>query len=142
MKYTAVTPRTKDGTGWVFPTPRPNASDKGYRDRISKSFSRIVKAAGLDPARITPHNLRHTAVSKLVRSGVDLVTVQAISGHKSMQMVLRYAKNLAPHIDRAASTLARAMPALPEHSADTVTHDLHKPRLHVIRGGRQKIRKA
>ncbi len=135
--------RAKNGEGWVFPTPRPNASKKGYRDHISKSFSRIVKAAGLDPARITRHNMRHTAVSKLVWSGVDLPIVQQISGHQSMQMVLHYAKIFAPHIDRAASNLSRPLPApLAVKTENTVTHDLHKPRLRVIKGGRQKVAKV
>ena len=92
---------------------------------------------------MTPHTLRHTAVTKLVKSGVDLVTVQAISGHKSLQMVLHYAKVHAPHIDRAVTNLARPIPEpLQPKAADTATHELHKPSLRVIKGGRQKVAKG
>jgi site-specific recombinase XerD len=38
-----------------------------------------VKAAGLDPELITPHVMRHTAITKLVQAGADLPTIQRIS---------------------------------------------------------------
>jgi integrase len=50
----------------------------------------VVKAAGLDPRQIVQHTLRHTAITNLVKVGVDLPTVQRISGHKTLQMVARY----------------------------------------------------
>ena len=39
---------------------------------IGKPFRRIVKAAGLDPALVVRHTLRHTAITHLVQAGVDL----------------------------------------------------------------------
>ena len=60
-------------------------------------FRAAVNAAGLDPELITPHVMRHTAITKLVQAGVDLPTVQRISGHKTLAMVLRYA-----HVHAAA----------------------------------------
>ena len=52
--------------------------------------------AGLDPRIMTPHVMRHTAITKLVQSGVDLPTIQSISGHKTIAMVLRYRTSTAP----------------------------------------------
>lgn len=81
-------------------------SEKEYRNSFRKAFRRAVSAAGMDPDVITPHVLRHTVISKLVKQGVDLPTVQKISGHKTLAMVLRYAHVDGAHIDRATDLLA------------------------------------
>lgn len=36
------------------------------------------------------HQLRHTFITALVREGKDIATIQALSGHKSADMVMRY----------------------------------------------------
>jgi integrase len=38
----------------------------------------------------TPHDLRHTALSRLVAQGVDLKTVQEFAGHESLGTTMRY----------------------------------------------------
>ena len=55
---------------------------------IEKAFRRAVARAGLNPKEIVRHTLRHTAITHLVQAGVDLPTVQRISGHKSLQIWL------------------------------------------------------
>lgn len=72
---------------WLFPSTR---SASGYTMNIEKSFRRVVAAAGLDLRQVVRHTLRHTAITHLVQAGVDLPTVQRISGHKTLQMVVRY----------------------------------------------------
>ncbi|MCE8525709.1 tyrosine-type recombinase/integrase [Ruegeria pomeroyi] len=54
---------------------------------------------------MTPHTLRHTAVTHLVQAGVDLPTVQRISGHKTLSMVARYAHQSGSHIEAAMERL-------------------------------------
>ena len=81
-------------------------SATGYRHTFRKAFRRAVERAGLDPAAITPHVLRHTAITKLVKAGVDLPTIQRVSGHKTLAMVLRYSHVDGVHIDNAISHLA------------------------------------
>jgi site-specific recombinase XerD len=40
-----------------------------------------VVRAWLDPEFVTPHMMRHTAITAPVQAGVDLPTIQKISGH-------------------------------------------------------------
>ena len=99
-----------DPEGWIFPLPRPNATKKGYRDRMGTPFRRAVIGAGLDPLQITPHVMRHTAITNLVKAGVDLPTIQKISGHKTVAMVLRYSHVHGQHIDAAIRKIGRGVP--------------------------------
>lgn len=46
------------------------------------------RAAGL--GKTTPHDFRRSAVSNLLGAGVDPITVAAITGHASVEMVKRY----------------------------------------------------
>ncbi|MBN2416790.1 tyrosine-type recombinase/integrase [bacterium] len=51
------------------------------------------------------HDLRHTFASHLVMNGVDLMTVKALLGHKTLAMVQRYAHLSGEHKMKAVSTL-------------------------------------
>ena len=53
-------------------------------------FARAVKRAGIVTGDVTLHTLRHTAISRMIASGVDDYTVMAISGHSSTRMLARY----------------------------------------------------
>jgi integrase len=94
---------------------------------MSKAFRNAVIRAGLNPDIVTPHVLRHTAITKLVQANVDLPTIQRISGHKSLSMVLRYTHVHGTHIDRAISKLNWAPPEPKANTnAVTPTPELHK----------------
>lgn len=109
-----------DPDGSIFPSPRPGASTTGHRHRMDKPFRRAVKRAGLDPSQVTPHVMRHTAITKLVEAGVDLPTIQRISGHKTLAMVLRYTHVHGSHIDKAMKTIGCG---LPEQSGNRDTQE-------------------
>ena len=72
---------------------------------IEKAFRRVVAAAGLNPKEVVRHTLRHTAITHLVQAGVDLPTVQRISGHKTLQMVVHYSHQNGEHIQTAMDKL-------------------------------------
>ncbi|MCW3848120.1 site-specific integrase [Sphingomonas sp. LB-2] len=90
------------GSEWLFPSI---ASKSGRLATIRKAHRRVVKAAGLDPDVVVRHTFRHTAITHLVQAGVDLPTVQKISGHKTLAMVGRYAHANGAHIDAAMDKL-------------------------------------
>jgi integrase len=94
---------------WLFPN---NASKSGRVMTIRKAHRRVVKAAGLNPNEILRHTFRHTAITHLVQAGVDLPTVQKVSGHKTLAMVVRYAHANGEHIDAAMDNLEQRI-ALP-----------------------------
>src|SRR4051794_26100848 len=98
-----------DREGWIFPSPHSDSA-AGHKARMDRPFREAVKVAGLDPETITPHVMRHTAITKLVQAGVDLPTVQRISGHKTLAMVLRYTHVHGRHIDDAIRAIGRTLP--------------------------------
>lgn len=87
---------------WLFPSIN---SVTGHVMNIEKPFRSVIKAAGLDPKEVVRHTLRHTAITHLVQAGVDLPTVQRISGHKSLEMVMRYSHQNGDHIRSAMDAL-------------------------------------
>jgi integrase len=92
----------KDQQGWLFPSSR---SGRGHAKSMSEAFSRCVKTAGLNPAVVVPHTMRHTAISRLAAIGVDIKTIQEFSGHESLAMVLRYAHAQDRAVDTALDRL-------------------------------------
>lgn len=87
---------------WLFPNPK---SSSGRLMTVRKAHRRVVLAAGLNPDEVVRHTFRHTAITHLVQSGVDLPTVQKVSGHKTLAMVARYAHANGTHIDSAMDHL-------------------------------------
>jgi len=92
------------GQAWLFPSCR---SKCGHVKWPEYAFRDVVKNAGLDPKQVVRHTLRHTAITHLVQAGVDLPTVQRISGHKTLQMVARYSHQNGEHIQAAMDVLEK-----------------------------------
>jgi integrase len=112
-----------DREGWIFPSPHRDGAS-GHRARMGQSFVDAVRRARLDPALITPHVMRHTAITRLVESGAPLPTIQRISGHKTLTMMLRYAQVSDPHIDDVIRALGRTVP---QRGGNAITQELHTP---------------
>lgn len=75
-------PRTSK---YVFPNPLTN---KPYVD-IRKTFNNVLKLAGIED--LTFHAFRHTAATRMVEKGTDLVTVKDLLGHSEIKTTMRYA---------------------------------------------------
>lgn len=88
---------------------------------FKSSFDRAREKAGIEDFRF--HDLRHTFASRLVQGGVPLYNVMHLTGHKSLEMVQRYA-HLAPEYQEAAiAVLDQHRNVTPELSEDTECHD-------------------
>jgi integrase len=118
LKRQRAMEKEKDRDGWVFPAVIPKQAKKGHRTNMSRQFARAVVRAKLDPAKVTPHTMRRTAITKLVKAGIDLPTIQRISGHKTLSMVLRYVHLQGDHVDASMKALDNAF-------SGTVTQGLH-----------------
>jgi len=97
-----------DQAGWIFPAIRADTKSP-HRRRLDRAFRRAVIAAGLDPALITPHIMRHSAITALVEAGTDIPTIMKISGHKTVAMVLRYTHIRDKHVNEAIAAIGRSV---------------------------------
>jgi len=84
----AVFKQCPKGSTWVFTNARTR---KAYTaNGVRHVFNRAVVRAGILTGDVTVHTLRHTALSRMIASGIDDHTVMAISGHSSQRMLARY----------------------------------------------------
>lgn len=64
---------------------------------VQKMVDKKLKLAGLDSARYSPHKLRHTAATLMLKNGVDTRALQEVLGHSSLNTTQIYT-----HLDNAA----------------------------------------
>lgn len=102
---------------WLFPATKRDTKTP-YRRDMGRQFERAVTRAGLDPRKVTPHVMRHTGITRLVQAGVDIPTIQKISGHKTIAMVMRYVHLSDEHIDDSIAAIDTGF-------LDALTPELH-----------------
>lgn len=75
---------------------------------VKNGFRETAVAAGLDPEDVTPHILRHTAITWLMMSGQPIYSVAKFSGHQSIKMIeQRYGHHHPDYQGDLAQVLAR-----------------------------------
>ncbi|HEX4454060.1 MAG TPA: tyrosine-type recombinase/integrase [Kofleriaceae bacterium] len=88
-------------------TPSPRAIPALTPKAVDGIVSRAVRLAGITK-RVTPHSLRHTCATALLRAGADLETVRVILGHSSIATTARYLHSTVERSAEAVVNAARA----------------------------------
>jgi len=100
-----------------------------YNARTKKPITTVWKAfkSACDKAKIKDlrfHDLRHTAATHMIMSGIDIVTVAEILGHSDIKMTMRYAhptpENKRKATDALGTIFGKSGEKLPRNSHEKV----------------------
>jgi len=109
VRWLAVRP---EGGRFLFPSRGKHLT----RIRLFQLIKELSGRAGIDPAKVSPHVLRHAFATHLLEGGADLRVLQMLLGHADIATTQIYTHVLAERLQRlveAHHPLARPAPATP-----------------------------
>lgn len=76
---------------------------------VQKMVEKKLKEAGLDSTRYSPHKLRHTAATLMLKNGVDTRALQEVLGHSNLNttQIYTHLDNTALHEAAMANPIGR-----------------------------------
>lgn len=83
---------------WLF--PGRDARRPMTRQGFALLLKQVALDAGLDPARVSPHVLRHSLASHMLARGADLRSLQLLLGHADIATVQIYTHVLSERLQR------------------------------------------
>ena len=79
---------------WMF----PSFGKMGHitRQRAFQLLKELALGVGIDPAKVSPHVLRHAFATHMLQNGADLMLIKEILGHKNLSTSEIYL-HILPH---------------------------------------------
>lgn len=79
-------PHIAKDSKWLFPSGKSHLS----RVRLYQMVKALAARSGIDPARVSPHVLRHAFATHMLENGADLRVLQTLLGHADISTTERY----------------------------------------------------
>jgi len=111
-------PRARSAVFNAWLLPRRTSSRGDWYPTLRSALAAAAHRAGCS-APVTPHQLRHSFASEMIRLGVSLPALMRLLGHKDIRMTLRYVLVTQQDLQREFHTARRLsdsphrMPELP-----------------------------